>query len=89
MGSETCIRDRDDVRAVLGAANLYVVHGEEEGAAHVVGAGVFRSAASGPVACLVRYEARADGAGAQLTVRTTHGAVSAALRALLADALGE
>lgn len=79
----------DDVRAVLGAANLYVVHGEEEGAAHVVGAGVFRSAASGPVACLVRYEARADGAGAQLTVRTTHGAVSAALRALLADALGE
>ncbi|KAI3623291.1 hypothetical protein CBS14141_004074 [Malassezia furfur] len=79
----------DDVRAVLGAANLYVVHGEDEGAAHVVGAGVFRSAASGPVACLVRYEARADGAGAQLTVRTTHGAVSAALRALLADALGE
>ncbi|WFC96701.1 hypothetical protein MBRA1_003364 [Malassezia brasiliensis] len=77
-----------DARAVFGAANLYVVHGEA-GAAHVVGAGVFRSAASGPVACLARYEARADGAHAQLTVRTTHGAVSAALRALLAEALGE
>ncbi|KAI3629145.1 hypothetical protein CBS9595_000217 [Malassezia furfur] len=79
-----------DMRAVLGAANLYVVRDEAGAATHVVGAGVFRSAATGPVACLVRYEARADGgAHAQLTVRTTHGAVSAALRALLAEALGE
>ncbi|WFD44680.1 hypothetical protein MPSI1_003350 [Malassezia psittaci] len=67
----------------ISTANLQVLQDVDRNRENVVGAGVFHSETTGPVACLVRYEVNHDVNLARCTVRTTDGTVSQTLADLL------